>query len=163
MTESLDAESHEQFMRVALDEARRALAAGEPPVGACIVAGGQVVSRASNAVIAELDVTAHAEIRAIREACAKRRSLTLADCRIYSTVEPCAMCFAACHYAGISAVVFGATLDDMRAVTENELAAPRPDEKTETGQARVIGHCLRDECRALLGDWSLRRQGRVAS
>ena len=108
-------------MRAALEAARRGLLAGEPPVGACLVRDGEIVVTASNGVIGELDATAHAEIRVIREACRQLRSLTLTGCTLYATVEPCPMCLSACHYAGIDAVVFGAALEDMQGVTGGEL------------------------------------------
>lgn len=150
-------------MHLALDEARLALLAGEPPVGACIVADGQVVAKASNAVITELDVTAHAEIRAIRDACAEQRALSLANCHIYATVEPCAMCLGACHYAGISTIVFGATLKDMHRVTGNELVLAVPPRTGGDSRVTVVGDFLREQCVALLEEWSLMRQGSIAN
>ena len=69
-------------------------------MGACLVKEGQVIARAHNAVIADLDITAHAEICVLREACREQRTLSLVDCILYVTVEPCAMCLAASFYAG---------------------------------------------------------------
>ncbi|MFQ5634698.1 MAG: nucleoside deaminase [Gammaproteobacteria bacterium] len=146
--------AHEPFMRVAIATARRGLLAGEPPIGACVVADGEVIARANNSVIGELDATAHAEMRVIREACRRQRSLSLAGCTLYVTVEPCPMCLSACHYAGIDRIVFGAALDDMHALTGSELQLG-PAALARAGLAvTVIADCLRDECRALLDRWS---------
>ena len=141
-------------MRAALDAARRGLLAGEPPVGACLVRDGEIVVTANNGVISELDATAHAEMRAIREACRKLRALSLAGSTLYVTVEPCPMCLTACHYAGIDAVVFGATLEDMHAITGGELAVHHDVLERGGLRVRVTGDCLRDESRALLAEWS---------
>jgi len=142
------------FMRAALEAARRGMLAGEPPVGACLVADGEIVTTLGNAVIGELDVTAHAEMRVIRAACRQQRSLDLRGCTLYVTVEPCRMCLAACHYAGIDAVVYGAEIADMNAVTGNELEGESVD---TAGSVQLTGGCLAAECRALISTWSDRQ------
>ena len=152
--EATRVDAHERFMSVALEEARRGLAAGEPPVGACLVKGGEIIVALNNAVISELDITAHAEIRVIREACRRLRSLDLGDCQLFVTVEPCPMCLSACHYASIPEVVFGARLTDMHAVTDGELMLAQADLiGNQFQKVRVTGDCLREECRALLEQW----------
>ncbi len=145
--------SDEDAMRLALEAARRAGLAGEPPIGACLVRHGLVIAVASNSVVAALDPTAHAEINLIRDACRRERSLDLAGCELFATVEPCPMCLTASHYARIGRVVFGASLEDLHALTGSELlAGPRlPD-----GIVSKSG-CLRDESLALLQAWSGRR------
>jgi tRNA(Arg) A34 adenosine deaminase TadA len=145
---------NEQFMAVALDAARRGLVAGEPPVGACLVKDGEIVVSLNNAVISELDITAHAEIRVIREACRRLRKLELSGCQLFVTVEPCPMCLSACHYAAIPEVIYGAQLADMHAVTGSELVLPQADSLVNHGHSiRLTGDCLRAECRALLEEW----------
>ena len=139
------AASDARFMRAALEAARRALAAGEPPVGACLVHGDEIVVTAANAVIGELDTTAHAEIQVIRRACRELRRLDLAGCTLYVTVEPCRMCRSACYYAGIGQVVFGAPIDAITAVTGRELDAGSDEELP-----RLRGGCLEAESRALI-------------
>ena len=155
------AAGQEQFMRVALDMAERSLAAGGPPVGACVVRRGadgqnELVAKAQNSVVAELDATAHAEIMAIRAACAELRTLRLADCALFVTVQPCAMCLAACHYAGIETVVYGASIDDFAARSGAELAAPEALFAGQTQAPVVIGGVLREACQALLAEWAPR-------
>ena len=98
----------ERFMREALAEARRALAAGEVPVGAVVVLGGEVIARAHNAPIALADPTAHAEVLALREAARKSGNYRLTGAGLYVTVEPCAMCCGAALHARVARVVYGA-------------------------------------------------------
>jgi tRNA(adenine34) deaminase len=138
-------------MHEALAAARRGQLAGEPPVGACVVQDGQVIATAHTAVIGGPDATAHAEILALRAACQKARTPRLADAELYVTVEPCAMCLAAAHYAGIGQVWFGVGLDAMQAVTGRELRGALPE-----GLA-LTGGLLADQCAELLQQWATGR------
>ena len=96
-------------MEMALEEAEKAAIQGEVPVGAVLVsAGGEVLVRARNAMLALKDPTAHAEILAIRDACAKLGSERLPGCDLYVTLEPCAMCAAAISFSRIRRLYFGA-------------------------------------------------------
>ncbi len=149
---------HDVFMREALEAARRGMFAGEPPVGACLVADGGIVATLSNAVIGELDITAHAEMRVIREACRQLRRLDLGGCTLYVTVEPCLMCLTACYYAGITAVIYGATIADMHAVTGNERGGGPVASPDDTVSLQLEGGCLAAECRALIDAWAGSRQ-----
>jgi tRNA(Arg) A34 adenosine deaminase TadA len=97
-------------MDLALAEAERARELGEVPIGAVIVgADGAVLARAGNRTLALRDPTAHAELLAIREACAKLGSERLSGCDLYVTLEPCAMCAAAISFARIRRLYFGAS------------------------------------------------------
>jgi guanine deaminase len=145
----------EQFMRQALAVAERGMAAGGPPVGACLVSGGELVASGHNSVIGELDVTAHAEIVVIREACRALRTLELPGCALYVTVEPCPMCLSACHYAGISEIYFGASIEAMHAITRTELCvAPAELFAGRADQPTIVGGVLATECQALLDRWA---------
>src|SRR5881397_4068797 len=95
------------FMDLALAEARAAMA-GEVPVGCVIVRDGEVVARAGNRTLADRDPTAHCEMVAIRRAAAVLASERLADCDLYVTLEPCAMCAAAISFARIRRLYYGA-------------------------------------------------------
>jgi tRNA(adenine34) deaminase len=96
-------------MELALAEAEAAGLAGEVPVGAVVVSeSGEVIARAGNRTLALCDPTAHAELIAIREACAKLGSERLIGCDLYVTLEPCAMCAAAISFARIRRLYFGA-------------------------------------------------------
>ena len=98
----------EALMAAALDEARRGLEAGEVPVGAVVVVGGEIVARAHNAPIALADPTAHAEILALRDAARTRGNYRLTGATLYATVEPCPMCCGAILHARVARVVYGA-------------------------------------------------------
>lgn len=94
---------------MALDEARAAAAVGEVPIGCVIVHDGKAIARAGNRTLADRDPTAHAEMLAIRTAAAALGSERLADCDLYVTLEPCAMCAAAMSFARIRRLYYGAT------------------------------------------------------
>jgi tRNA(adenine34) deaminase len=104
---SVDAQ-HERMMAAALDEAKRARDAGEVPIGAIVVAGGDIVGRGYNQPIGSRDPTAHAEIVAIREAAGRASNYRLTGATLYVTVEPCLMCVGALVHARISRLVYGA-------------------------------------------------------
>ena len=97
-----------RFMLVAIGEARLAEQRGEVPVGAVVVHRGNIVGRGSNSPIGEHDPTAHAEIRAMRDAARNLANYRLSGCDLYVTLEPCAMCAGAMFLARIARVVFGA-------------------------------------------------------
>ena len=144
----------ESLMQRAIEFARRGLAAGEPPIGACLARNDEAIATARNSVVSALDITAHAEIMAIRAACQSLRGLDLSGCHLYVTVEPCAMCVAACHYAGVSLIVFGARLADIDALTGNELGAPHSQLTTGgDGTPAMLGDFMRNECLDLLNEW----------
>ncbi len=97
------------YMQVAIDEAAAAAERGEVPVGAVVVSeNGEILARVGNRTEELADPTAHAEILAIRTACALRRSPRLDRCDLYVTLEPCAMCAAAISFARLRRVYFGA-------------------------------------------------------
>jgi tRNA(adenine34) deaminase len=96
------------FMDLALKQARAAEAAGEVPVGCVIVRDGAVIAAAGNRTLTDRDPTAHAEIVAIRAAAKALGSERLADCDLYVTLEPCAMCAAASSFARIRRLYYGA-------------------------------------------------------
>jgi len=98
----------EDFMRRALELARRGQAEGEVPVGAVVVLDGQVIGEGWNRPIAAADPTAHAEIQALRAAARALGNYRLAGASLYVTLEPCAMCVGAMLHARIARVVYGA-------------------------------------------------------
>lgn len=95
-------------MREAVALARQADAAGEPPIGAIVVVGGEIAGRGANAPIARNDPTAHAEILALREAAQKIGNYRLTGATLYCTLEPCVMCAGALVAARVNRLVFGA-------------------------------------------------------
>lgn len=101
-------QTDEHFMRMALQEANQALAEGEIPIGAVVVARGRIIARAHNLTETLHDVTAHAEMQAITAAANLLGGKYLTDCTLYVTVEPCVMCAGAIGWAQIKRVVYGA-------------------------------------------------------
>ncbi|KEO85757.1 CMP deaminase [Erythrobacter sp. JL475] len=96
-------------MQAALDAAAKAAAAGEVPVGAVVVKGGEVIAIAANATRNPPDPTGHAEMRAIRQAAAALGDDRLTDCDLYVTLEPCAMCAGAISHARIARLYYAAS------------------------------------------------------
>ncbi len=137
-------------MRLAIGKARQGVALGQSPFGACIARADAVVSCEHNVVWLTVDITAHAEIHAIREACRKLRTIDLSGCVIYSTCEPCPMCFSACHWARISKIVYGASIRDARASGFRELQISNARMK-DLGESpvEIKGDFLREEAIAL--------------
>lgn len=108
MTSSAPTDDDLRFMRAALDEAACAYAAGEVPVGAVVVRGGEIVGRGWNHPIGGHDPTAHAEVSALRDAACRLGNYRLPGCELYVTLEPCAMCAGAIQHARLARVVWGA-------------------------------------------------------
>lgn len=100
-----------RYMKMALDEASKAYAQGEVPVGAVVVCQGRVIARAHNLTETLTDVTAHAEMQAITAAANYLGGKYLNECTLYVTVEPCVMCAGALGWAQTKRIVFGATED----------------------------------------------------
>ncbi len=125
----------EQYMRRALELARRAEAEGEVPVGALVVLQGEILGEGWNRPIAARDPTAHAEIQALRAAAASLKNYRLTGATLYVTLEPCDMCVGAMFHARIARAVYGAT-DPKKLVLKN--------------QVRLEGGVLAAECGALL-------------
>lgn len=96
------------FMKEALKEAQKSYELDEVPVGAIIVKDNKIIARGHNLREKQFDPTAHAEIVAIKKACKKLKSWRLVNCKMYVTLEPCAMCAGAILWARIDEVVFGA-------------------------------------------------------
>jgi tRNA(adenine34) deaminase len=142
--------SDEQGMRLALDQARDAAAAGEVPVGAVVVKDGQVIGTGRNSPIASHDPTAHAEVVALREAARVLGNYRLVGCTLYVTLEPCAMCSGAMLHARVDRVVFGAA-DPRTGVAGSVLNLF--DQAQLNHQTQVSGGVLAEECGQLLKDF----------
>jgi tRNA(adenine34) deaminase len=140
-------EEHRRWMAIALAEAERAGAAGEVPVGAAVVRGGALVAAAANAPIATVDPTAHAEVLALRAAARALGNYRLADCDLYVTVEPCAMCMGAALHARIRTLVFGCA--DPKAGAAGSLLDLARDPRL-THRIAVVSGIEEERCRALL-------------
>jgi tRNA(adenine34) deaminase len=143
-------------MHAALTEARDAASAGEVPVGAVVVRGGEIIARAANRTVRDQDATAHAELLAIRAASAALGSWRLEDCTLYVTLEPCAMCAGAIVLARLGGVVFGAwdPKAGMSGSVGDLLRHPRLNHRPG-----VMGGILEAECGALLRAFFAERRG----
>ena len=137
-----DSSPHERYMRLALDEARQALAEGEIPIGAVMVCQDRVVARAHNLTETLTDPTAHAEMQAITMATSQLGGKYLPQCTLYVTVEPCVMCAGALGWAQVPQVVYGCP-DEKRGFSRFAPQALHP-------KATCIGGILEDECRQLM-------------
>jgi tRNA(Arg) A34 adenosine deaminase TadA len=152
----------EALMQLAVDKARLAIAAGQTPIGCAIAIGDNVVAVAHNRVLATTDITAHAEIVALREACANTGDIHLEGALVASTCEPCPMCMAALHWARVDTVGYGATIADAKAAGFNELRIPAADIIRLGGSSvKLVGDVLRNECVALFNEW--RKHGRAVA
>lgn len=134
---------HEHYMRIALEEARRAMAADEVPVGAVIVRDERVIAAAHNQRLMLHDPTAHAEMLAITQAASAGGDWRLEGCTLYVTLEPCPMCAGAILQARIPRLVYGA--DDPKAGAVRSLfqllADPRLNHQVETTTGVLAGPC----------------------
>lgn len=149
-------------MRLAIAKAREGIGAGQTPFGACIVRGDEAVALAHNVVLRTTDITAHAEITAIREACRALGTIDLRRCVIYSTCEPCPMCFAACHWANVDRIVYGAAIADAAAAGFRELSIPNTEMKRIGGsRVEIVPGVLRDDAARLFEEWMRRPDRRT--
>jgi tRNA(adenine34) deaminase len=139
------AKKDEKFMRMAIDEARKALAKREVPIGAVVVVGDRVVGRGHNLVETLADATAHAEMQALTAAMSTIGGKYLNQCTLYVTVEPCVMCGGAIAWSQLGRVVYG-TADPKRGYSPFSERIMHP--KTE-----VMSGVLSEECEALMRDF----------
>ena len=142
-----NSETDAYWMRQALAQAQAAGQAGEVPVGAVVVRGGEVIATGRNAPVQGHDPTAHAEIVALRAAAQRLGNYRLEGCTLYVTLEPCAMCSGAMLHARVPRVVFGAQDPKTGAAGSvvDLFASPQLNHQTQ-----VQGGVLADECAALL-------------
>ena len=138
----------EEYMKRALDEARRALSEDEVPIGAVVVCRDQIIARAHNLTETLHDVTAHAEMQAITAAADALGGKYLDVCTLYVTVEPCVMCAGAIAWAQMGRLVYGAS-DPKRGYTTIAPAALHPRTEVTSGVlAEECGNIIREFFRA---------------
>ncbi len=144
---SLETDKDKEYMWLALEQARKASAQGEVPIGAVLVRDNQVLAQAHNFRETWQDPTAHAEVVAIREAATQSGSWRLTDTTLYVTLEPCAMCIGAIILARIPRLVFGAR--DSKAGACGSIF-DLPKEQRLNHRVEVIGGVLEQESQELL-------------
>jgi tRNA(adenine34) deaminase len=151
----IESPGDENFMREALRQAQKANEAGEVPVGAVIVRAGKIIARAHNQVELLKDATAHAEMLALTQAEAAVGDWRLAECDLYVTKEPCAMCAGALVHTRIRRVIFGCTdpVAGAAGSVMNLLQMPALNHRCE-----IASGVLQDECAAILQDFFRQRR-----
>lgn len=151
---------HERGMLLAVDQAVKAMTAGEPPFGVVILdAQGEVVAATHDEVNARGDMSAHAETLAVRAA-SQARGPSLAGCTLYTTCEPCPMCFTAAWLAGIDGVVYATTMADVHTIlggAQRELRVPVTQMNALSGQpVTLVDGILRERCLRLFREHASR-------
>jgi tRNA(adenine34) deaminase len=146
---------HERFMDLALEQARRGLAAGEVPIGAVVVAGGSVAGEGFNRPIGGVDPTAHAEILALRAAAALLGNYRLPGATLYVTLEPCLMCVGAMISARVGTVVYGAAEPKWGAIE----SIVQVDTLAANHRFTVVSGVRAAECRGLVVEFFRTRRG----
>ena len=137
-------------MAVALEQARLGLASGEVPIGAVLVVGDRIVSRAFNRPITANDPTAHAEVLVLRDSARAIGNYRLTDAVVYVTVEPCLMCVGAMVHARVREVVYGAAEPKSGALVSTLKALEAPG---LNHRFTVTAGVLEDECRAIIQEF----------
>ncbi len=142
-------------MRRAIEEARKNLKRMDGgPFGACVVKDGKIIALARNTVLKN-DATCHAEINAIRIASRKNKTFDLSGSIIYSTTEPCPMCFSAIHWARIGTIVYGTGIADAGKIGFNEMKISNVRLKVLAKiKIKIVPGLLLGECNQLFSDWN---------
>jgi tRNA(Arg) A34 adenosine deaminase TadA len=144
----------DELMRMAIETCRQGLARGQSPFGCAIAVGDSILSRSHNTVVLSTDVTAHAEINAIRAANRELGDIFLTGAIVATTCEPCPMCITALHWARVDTVYCGATIADAAAAGFNELQLSAEKLLREGGsRLKLVSGTLAAECRALFDEW----------
>ncbi|MBD3418722.1 MAG: nucleoside deaminase [Chitinivibrionales bacterium] len=142
------------YLRMAIELAATHSASGENgPFGAVLVNNGKIVGTGWNRVVQSKDPTAHAEIVAIREACAALQSFSLEKCTLYTSCEPCPMCLSAIYWARIERIVFAGTKEDAARAGFDDAFIYREIGKACADRSLPILHLLRNEAKAVFEAW----------
>ena len=140
----------EHFMRLALNEAKKAYDAQEIPIGAIVVCKGKVIGRGYNLTEQLNDVTAHAEMQAFTAAAQTLGGKYLKDCTLYVTIEPCVMCAGASYWTQVSRIVYGAK-EDKRGFTKINKNLLHP-------KTLLTGGVLAEECGSLMSSFFINKR-----
>ncbi len=140
----------EHYMRMALNEAKKALSLDEIPIGAVVVCKGKVIGRGHNLTQQLNDVTAHAEMQAFTAAAQTLGGKYLKDCTLYVTIEPCVMCAGASYWTQISRIVYGAN-EEKRGFTQIKQNLLHPKTLLKSG-------VLADECANLMRNFFAKKR-----
>ena len=142
-----------EYMQIAFNEAKKGVEAGDGgPFGAVIVKDWEVIATAHNEVLKRNDPTAHAEMLAIREASQKLGSFWLEECELYTTGEPCPMCFSAIHWAKIKKVYYCNTKEEAASIGFDDAFITEIIQNKEPDPIPFV-HTPTSECQTLLKLW----------
>ena len=143
-----------ELMKLAIETSREGIVHGQSPFGCAIAIGDEIVARTHNTVVLTTDITAHAEVNAIRAACKATMSIFLSDAIVATTCEPCPMCMAALHWARVGTVYYGATIADAEDAGFNELQVPASELVRLGGSdVKLESGVLSEECKELFSLW----------
>ena len=149
--------SDDEFMRRAMVLAEQAAAVGEVPVGALVVKDGEIIAEGYNQPIISCDPTGHAEIIAMRNACAALQNYRLSGCDLYVTIEPCTMCVGAMIHARIGRIVFGAR-EPRAGALQSQLRLM--DENHYNHSIEWQGGVLAEECGEIISSFFRRKRAK---
>lgn len=138
----------EKFMQKALNEAKKAFANDEVPIGAVVVKDGKIIAKGYNKIELKQDPTAHAEIIALAAAAKKIGTWRLDNCELFVSVEPCVMCLGACFQARVKRIVFGAGDSRYGAISNNKYVETAKNAYMR--KPEIVGGVCQEECKNLL-------------
>ena len=153
------AQDHEEFMRIALDEAAKAGAEGNIAVGSIIVKEGKVIARGRNLTTSSIDLTAHAEMVALREVGPALGHLDLSGSTLYTTFEPCPMCCGAIMESGVDAVVAGARFVPGKSRWGPYTIEALVEIAGRKDSLQVTTDVLSKECNDIVAEWQAKQHG----
>ncbi|MCW5604478.1 MAG: nucleoside deaminase [Burkholderiales bacterium] len=156
------AHDHAWYMRRALEQARAAAAGGNRPVASIIVRDDTILGEGCNTMFSDFDPSAHAEVAALREACAKLKTLDLSGSTLYTTLEPCPMCFWAMQEAGVSRLVLGGRYAEIGRFDLGRYTVESFMEFTGRRFELVTG-VLAEECAAVRIEWMRAQERKPAA
>ena len=142
-----------KFMQMAIDLSIENIDTGGGPFGAVIVRNGEVIATGANRVVPNADPTAHAEVSAIREACAKIGDFKLEGATIYTSCEPCPMCLSAIYWAGINRICYGNTKEDAKDIDFDDSFIYDQLRLDYDRRSICCEHFMRDEALAAFRKW----------
>ena len=143
-----------RFMQMAIDISVENVKSGGGPFGAVIVRNGEMLATGANRVTANNDPTAHAEVNAIRSACAKVGDFKLKGSTCYTSCEPCPMCLSALYWAGVERIFYGNTKDDAKAINFGDSFIYDEIAKPYTKRAIPIVNLMREEALSAFKLWA---------
>ena len=140
----------EQMMRIALEEARASRVEGNKGYGAVVALGNRIIARAHDTATSELDPSLHAELKAIRSAAEALHDGDLTGTVLFSTCEPCPMCASLAVWANVTAIVYGASIEETARLGKSRiLVGAKEIVDKSPATVEVIGGVLREECLSL--------------